>query len=161
MRAPINSTKHIVQQTVATSGMGAISSSLIVVAEEVATGAATVVAQGTVIKAVFIEMWFDANSQSTAGSTVATLEKQSGGQPAMTYAQSVDLHNYPNKKNLLATHMGLTAAQDANPVPAFRAWYKIPKGKQRFGLGDRLLLNISGITDDTNYCGLFIYKAYN
>jgi len=42
-----------------------------------------------------------------------------------------------------------------------RGWYKIPKTKQRFGLGDRLVLQIASQgTDALDFCGFATYKEY-
>jgi len=58
----------------------------------------------------------------------------------------------------LYTTQGLTSEQNANAVPIIRQWFKIPKGKQRFGLGDQMVLNISAAQEGVENCGMFIFK---
>lgn len=78
--------------------------------------------------------------------------------PAMTFTNSATLDSYSNKKNVLYTTQGLTPDANGNPIPFVRQWFKIPKGKQRFGLTDSLVLNISANVEDVTHCGLMIYK---
>ena len=115
------------------------------------------VREGAIISAVYIEMWILAGS-SQPGSFTISLEKRIGGQPAMTFLNSATLDSYPNKKNILYTTQGLSPDANGNPVPIMRGWYKIPKGKQRFGLSDSLILNMSANVEDMSHCGVFIYK---
>lgn len=158
MKSPINSEKHYVQQSVATVALGA--RAIIEIAKGVvAPTAPAEVRVGAQVKAVFVEMWV--TSDDTAqGSTVATLEKYSGGQPGVTYAQIINLQDYPNKKNILFTTQGLTPPNVQSGIPFIRQWFKIPKGKQRIGLGEVISLNIAGISNGANYCGMITYKEY-
>ena len=161
VRPVINSRKHYRQVTLASAEMATINQeSIVLVTQSVDEGLASQVSAGTVIKAVFVELWLLATSQQPA-TFVVSLEKISSGGPAQSFANSVNLHQYNNKKNILYTTQGLIGDANSNPTPVMRQWYAIPKGKQRFGLGDSLVLNISSITDDTQYCGLFIFKSYN
>ncbi len=81
----------------------------------------------------------------------------------MTTASMAALHDYANKKNILFTAQGLLTPTDGGQVPVVRGWYKIPKGKQRFGLTDQLFVSIrnnNATSIDINFCGLAIYKEY-
>jgi len=116
------------------------------------------VSEGSVVKAVFVEMWL--LDSSNAGSFILTLIKDVSGVSAPTFAQQNSLGTFGNKKNILYTTQGLSP-NDAvgNPVPIIRQWFKIPKGKQRFGLGDKLRLNITNNgLNDLEFCGFFTYK---
>ncbi len=117
------------------------------------------VRQGSVIKAIFIEMW-GGSVDTTVGSVTIIVEKLSGGQPNITFAQMAALDTYPNKKNILYTSQGLTPEFGTNPVAWIRQWVKIPKGKQRFGLADRLKISLSANLQGFSHCGLAIYKEY-
>ncbi len=117
------------------------------------------VVEGSVIKAVYVEMWLLAGSQQP-GSITVTLEKLIGSSTTMTFLESSQLFTYSNKKNILYCTQGITPDANGNPIPFLRGWFKIPKGKQRFGLNDRLLLNISANVEDCTFCGQFVYKAY-
>ena len=101
------------------------------------------------------------STDTAIGSFTITIEKNAAGAANMTAAQSVALHAYPNKKNILYTTQGLSAGSVSNPQPVVRQWIKIPKGKQRFGLGDRLTINILATATNLQFCGQFIYKSYN
>ncbi len=160
MRPTINSEKHLVQITL--SGVTALDVNSDVFANAVtdAQGGNPVhVSIGTVIKAVYVEMWLLGTGQQPNTSTV-TIEKVVGTGGTITASEMGDLHSYGNKKNILETHQGLIGDANTNPTPFFRGWIKIPKGKQRMGKDDRLVFNIKAITEDIQYCGLFIYKAY-
>ncbi len=115
--------------------------------------------EGAQIRAVFVEMWL-VNSAND-GHTVVILEKTTDNQLGATFTEMADLFSYTNKKNILFTHQGLTANDGVgNPLPVIRQWFKIPKGKQRFGLGDRLVLTISNPSSNMlDRCGMMIFKV--
>ena len=94
------------------------------------------------------------------GSGITTFEKVPGGKPAMTAAQSADLSSYPNKNNVFFVSQGLYPADNQNPLPVMRGWFKIPKGKQRMALGDKLVINFHSQTNGIDACGISIYKEY-
>ena len=94
---------------------------------------------------------------------ISAFEKISSGGPLMTQPDTVTLNDYPNKKNILKTSQGVIGDANTNTTPVFREWIAIPKGKQRMGLGDRLMLNVSCLAEaanDLEICGMFIYKEY-
>lgn len=165
MVAPINSIKHLIHLNGATILTGTVLRQIIidsVVAP--AAAAATNVTQGSIIKAVYVEMWIGANGVSGTSSIFnMNIEKQSGDMSAQTFAESSNLSSYDNKKNILYITQGILGTfKDGNQiVPAIRQWFAIPKGKQRFGLGDSLVLNISALAStDLVACGMFVYKEY-
>ncbi len=159
MKPIVHSTKHIVQTPISQISTGVRENILIAQAVESTTAnLATEVEEGTVIKAVYVEMWLQ--NQGNLGHSIAILEKVENGAVGASFAQMGALFQYGNKKNIFFTHEGLTS-NDAigNPIPVIRQWFKIPKGKQRFGLGDRLALTISNpSSQDLDRCGMFIYK---
>jgi len=120
----------------------------------------TEIAVGTVIKAVYIELWLLATSQQPNTSVVAFL-KATNGSDGPIPSEMLNLNAYGGKKNIFEMHQGLTGDANTNSSPFFRGWVKVPKGKQRFGLGDNLQIAITPITEDIQYCGVFIFKAYN
>ncbi len=164
MLAPINSNKYYVHQTIVTVVSGVILNVNLVDAV-VAPAAATSfqVEEGSLVKAIWVELWL--TGASTAGNTSSfniTLEKIPANQTAMTFTQSANLGAYPNKKNILYTTQGVIGSvAGGQPLPLLRQWFAIPKGKQRMGLSDRIMLNISnqGSIDEI-ICGIFIYKEY-
>ena len=158
VRPTINSEKHIVQFALTTATAGAT------VPLEIASASAnpttrTDVRVGATIKAVYIEIWANA-SMNPQGSTVMIVEKQSSGGNPANFSEMGNLHDYNNKKNIFYTTQGVTGDNNSNPIPFIRQWIKIPKGKQRFGLGDSLWLVLSPIVEDLVHCGLSIYKEY-
>jgi len=90
---------------------------------------------------------------------MATLVKTVDGQTP-TFADMSALNLYTNKKNVLYHTQGLSNDQDADAIPFVRQWFKIPKGKQRFGLADRLYLVVSAIAIDQTICGHMVFKEY-
>ncbi len=159
MKPVIHSTKHIVQAPISQVGTGAAENIVIMVAKEnTVANSATEIVEGSIVRAVFVEMWLQ--NQSNLGHAVVILEKVEGGALGATFAEMAALFTYENKKNILFTHEGLTT-NDAQgpPIPVVRQWFKIPKGKQRFGLGDRLVLTISNPSSNSlDRCGMMIYK---
>ncbi len=162
MRSVIKSVKHYVQVSKATITSGAVSTSDIVDGTSVAAvGAATdEVEEGSLVKAVYVEMWIGAGGPAL-GSCVACIEKRPSGSPVMTTTNMLNLAAYPNKKNILQTFQGLTPHEDTYPTPIFKGWVKIPKGKQRIGLGDKIVLNIYAVSGGGEICGFFTYKEYS
>ncbi len=127
---------------------------------DVTAGDSVDVAVGSVIKAVYLEYWFmgDGNVDTTI---TTTFEKKPSNAPNPDSTTMGGLNIYSNKKNLFEIHQGIIGDNATNPVPFYRGWVKIPKGKQRMGLGDELLLTIKAIVGDAVICGLTIYKVYN
>ncbi len=158
MRPPINSEKHIRQ--IPTNEAIAGVNTILALCEAVDTpSVAQHVRVGAVVKAVYIEIWLSADS-AQLGSVTATVEKLVGGNAGASFTDMATLQDYPNKKNILFTTQGLTPDNNGNPVPFIRMWIKIPKGKQRFGLGDNLVLNLSSNNEGLDHCGLAIFKEY-
>jgi len=164
MLAPIHSEKHLIQYTggVVTVAQGAARNDILATAVSVADkNLANEVIEGSIIKACYVEAWILSNSASVPGNFIATLEKVENGNVGITFAQAILLNDYPNKKNILYTAEGLTGNNDDNnPLPILRGWYSIPKGKQRFGLGDSLVLTFASQVSGLKLCGLAIYKEY-
>ncbi len=162
MRSPINSRKHIFQISQATVAQNALVVTQLAIGVEGSGTAPQHVIDGASLKACYIEFWVSQDSASVVGSYTVIIEKNPG-QTAITFAQMGALHDYSNKKNILFTGQGLLTPNDGGQVPVVRGWYKIPKGKQRFGLGDILSITIrnNNVTAiDINFCGVAIYKEY-
>ncbi len=164
MLAPINSVKHYVQRFLTTvSGATVLNVTIVDAVVVSAISTPEEVLEGSVIKAVWIEIW--AIGQGAEGVVSAfsfSLEKVPAAATPMTSAQSLALMTYPNKKNILYTTQGNIGSDiGANAVPVLRQWFAIPKGKQRFGLGDKLILNLANVAAvDLQVCGIFTYKEY-
>ncbi len=164
MRSPINSVKHYVQFPNATLASGAsITQPQITAVVAPAQIDTSSVKEGSIVKAIFIEKWLvgDSGVDGTPSQFVLTVEKKRVAETDMTAAQSNTLAAYPNKKNILYTTMGIvTNSKNGGPTaPVIRNWVKIPKGKQRFGLGDELVVNIAAIVT-VRHCGFSTYKEY-
>ncbi len=163
MLAPINSVKHIVQKTNESIASGAIKN--VVVVDAIAKGtdrtSTEQVDEGAIIKAVYVEIWEKSNA--TAGNSsqqTTSFEKISSGQNTMTVTEALNLQSYENKKNILYTSQGVLGDLTTQAVPVIRQWIAIPKGKQRMGFSDRLVLNVNVVGAAIQICGLFIYKEY-
>ncbi len=163
MRPIIQSKKHFFQISQSTVSQAAVVNTVFVQSIEGAPSAPQHVAEGATVKACYVELWVSQDSASVVGSYTVALFKDPGNTSGMTAANMAALHDYPNKKNILFTAQGLLTPNDGGQVPVLRAWYKIPKGKQRFGLGDTMKLslrnnNVTAI--DINFCGVIIFKEY-
>lgn len=164
MLAPINSVKHYFQRFATTLVGAAIVNEVIV--DAVVASAVNLpneVLEGSIVKAVYVEIWMVGLDLEGIQSVFnITLEKVPSNAPPMTNAQSVTLMTYPNKKNILYTTQGIIGSSvGSNTIPIIKQWFAIPKGKQRFGLGDELRLNFSNIGGGSyQICGFYVYKEY-
>ncbi len=160
MRPVIHSEKHYVQ--ISRSTVLTVQSVNLDIILAVAGSPTTVdgVAEGALVKAVYIELWL--LNSSNDGSDVVTLIKTPLGNAGPTFGQMNALGVYTNKKNILFTHQGLSSNNGVgNPIQIMGNWYKIPKSKQRFGLGDNLILSIANNGPSTlEFCGFATYKEY-
>ncbi len=165
MLAPINSIKHYVHRANTSIASGSVSAH-VVVDSTTAPGNATSadVTEGSIVKAVHLEYWL--NSDGATGTTVQfvlIVEKVPANQSSATAVNLLNLGAYENKKNILYTTQGnLGASVDGqSSVPILRAWVLIPKGKQRFGLSDRLVVSMEPVGSvGAAFCGLATYKEY-
>ncbi len=158
MRPRVHTEKHIVQQSLAAIASGALTSIQFVNAKQDPTAAAaTDVREGAIVSAIYIEMW-GTSDDTAAGTTVVTLEKRPSALGVITAAKSAALDSYDNKKNIFHTMMGLVPTDIQYPMPLVKGWFKIPKGKQRFGIGDKLVLNILAQSNGMSICGFATYK---
>jgi len=117
------------------------------------------IVEGSVVKAVYIEIWLTAEITETTGSFQVTLEKVPNWSANATHTQLGLLSTYDNKKNVLYVTRGLAPISTTNPIPVVRQWFKIPKGKQRMGLGDKIIVHVSAITNPLTWCGFFLFKV--
>ncbi len=162
MKALVQSTKHYVQFPIDQITTATSQSILLVQAvERTVANTAAETASGSAIKAVYVELWLQ--NEGTLGESIVTICKDTKNGTGPTFSQLAALFTYPNKKNILFTHQGLTSNDGVSgPVNIVRGWIKIPKGKQRFGLGDTLVLSISNTSsNDLVRCGFAIYKEYS
>jgi len=162
VRPQVHSVKHYVQQSLRTVTASTVESTIVVLAENVSSvNAVNEVTEGNTVKAVYFELWL--RTQDTApGSFVVIVEKIISGGANPSAANMAALGSYANKKNILFTSQALINDQDADAIPVLRQWVKIPKTKQRFGLKDKLVLQVfaQGALDMTA-CGFETYKEYS
>ncbi len=159
MKPIVHSQKHYVQQTRSSvSTVSAVQIDICTAEEGTVASAVDEVIEGASVKAVFVEMWL--LDSSNDGSFIVSLEKRPSGLGIMNFTESNALGVYNNKKNVLYVTQGLSPNNGVgNPVPIIRQWFKIPKGKQRFGLKDKLVLNITNNgPNNLEFCGFFTYK---
>ncbi len=163
MKAPITSRKHIFQISQSTVGQAAVVNTTFITAIEGTRSTPNHVSEGAIVKACYVEFWVSQDSASVVGSYTVILYKNPGNNAIASATNLAALHDYDNKKNILFTAQGLLTPNDGGQVPVLRAWYKIPKGKQRFGLGDTMQIairNNNATAIDINFCGNVIYKEY-
>ncbi len=158
----VHSKKHFVQVSLQTVTASTIDTTTVINAVAAQDNDTVFdVDEGSTIKAVHMEMWVRTQSTSP-GSFVAILYKNQGGGTNATTTEMAALGSYDNKKNVFYSTQGLINDADADAIALYKGWLKIPKSKQRFGLGDKLLFSLfaQGALDITQ-CGMFIYKEYN
>ncbi len=162
MRAPIISIKHYVQleNAILTDGTRR-TFDIISGVGQAAVAATDDVVEGSIVKMVYIELW--GKSNSTAGTDnkfQLAIEKAPALVTSLTFTEMNNLMAYENKKNILYFTQGVMGDLTTASMPLFRAWLSIPRGKQRFGLGDKLILAVSTTGGTLNNCGFATYKEY-
>ncbi len=159
MRAPIVARKHYVQKTLTTVTAGTSNVERIVFAVVPnAVDQEFEVAEGAVVKALYVEMWIRGQDTSP-GSVLVTIVKTKDGQTP-TFTDMTALHDYTNKANVFYHTQGLTNINTNSAIPFVRQWVKIPKGKQRMAFGDSWWVVVSAQALDSNVCGFVTYKDY-
>ena len=162
VRAMVHSVKHYVQFPIDQIGMGTSQSNRVMIAiVQTSANIANEISEGSTIKAVFFELWLQ--NEGTLSEFIVTISKNPEDGTGPTFAEQASLFTYTNKKNVLYTTQGLTPNDGVSgPINVLRGWIKIPKSKQRFGLGDSLTLNISNVsTNDLVRCGFCTFKEYS
>ncbi len=161
MRPVIHSQKHYVQMSLSTATTGAVVPTVLVDAVSVANkNTVSEVEEGALVKAIYVELW--AIGSVSNQFFTAILAKFPSGTASITIAEIAALGTFDGKKNILYTTQGLASNDGiAAPIPIIRQWFKIPKSKQRFGLGDRVILAVASRgSDDIIFCGFATYKEY-
>ncbi len=160
MKAIIHSIKRYPQFDNASTASGARINRIVADAVNVASTVSQI-QQGSVLKAVYLELWV--RSQASTGNDTKfqlVVEKLPAGQTAITFTQMNNLETYPNKKNVLFFSQGVLGDLNTQAIPVVRQWFKVPKSKQRFGLGDRFVMSISATNFAIDTCGFATYKEY-
>ncbi len=161
MKPVIKTKKHIFQISQSTVSQAAVVNTIFLEAEEGTGTTPRVVEEGAIVKACYVEFWISQDSASVVGSYTCILAKIPGIGIVPTAADLAALHDWDNKKNIFFTAQGLLTPNDGGQVPILRGWYKIPKGKQRFGLNDRMVVSLrnnNATAIDQNFCGVCIFK---
>ena len=161
VRPVVHSIKHYTQFSIFTvTGGAAVSKSVVSAVAPEDVNDADEVVEGSLVKAVYLELWV--RSATTTGSSgQMVFFKKQAGQADPSTTNMAALHDWTNKKNIFYTTMGLFNDVDADAVVAFKGWIKIPKGKQRMGLGDFLNFTFFAPTIDLHVCGFATYKEYS
>ncbi len=158
MRPRVNTEKHYIQFTQATVSAAATSTLTLV------EGVAVVdknnpqeVEEGSIVSAIYCDFWL-LSTDTSIGTYQICLEKLPSAVTSMTHAQALVLNAYPNKKNIFNVAQAIMGDVDTNPIPVLKGWFRIPKGKQRIGLGDKIVVNVSAIINGLIHCGFATYK---
>ncbi len=162
MLAPLITIKHVInlENTVTANGTTRPIELVDSVAQPAVTDPQDVV-EGSLVKTCYLELWFKSNADAGQDTKFQlVLEKVPAGATSVTFTQMNNLMTYPNKKNVLYTTQGVVGDLTTQALPITRQWYMIPKGKQRFGLDDRLVATISTTGFGANICGLAIFKEW-
>ncbi len=160
MRSPIKSIKHYVHLPASVITSGALLGQPLVVAitEGAARANASDVEEGCEIKAVYCEFWI--SGVTIDKTAVWIIVKRPSGAVNPSFTEMNNLGTYVNKKNILFTGQGL-APTNGNVLNIVKGWIKLPKGKRRFGLGDKLFLVVAATGTNVNICGFNTFKEYN
>ncbi len=162
MLAPIVSIKHYVNTEKTTIASGTrLSIQLVQGVVQTAVANFADVVEGSIVKAVYIELWLKSNA--TSGNETKfqlVVEKVIGNQEPISFTQMNNLMTYPNKKNVLFVSQGVLGDLTTQSLPIVRSWFKIPKGKQRFGLDDEFFVSVSATNATCDICGVTVFKEY-
>ncbi len=163
MLAPINTVKHYVGQPRFLVALGAATTLEIanVVAAPVSTNREDV-SEGSLVKSVHFEYWVLGDGAAASTTTfVMTIEKSPSNTLAPTFADMLNLGGYANKKNILYTTEAIVSSKNEGPaIPIIRDWLLIPKGKQRMGQEDRILVTFAAVDTGLQVCGMATYKEW-
>jgi len=162
MLAPINTIKHYVAQSNTNIATGAVQHLTLVnaLAKGAARTAASSVEEGAIIKAIHIEFWICGVLDGATSQFVFVVYKLPAGQSSPTATDMANLGSWDNKKNILFSSQGVfPEGESSQSIPVMREWQKVPKGKQRFGLGDRFSVSFFSV-GTLQVCGLATYKEY-
>ncbi len=163
MRPVIHSKKHIQQIAQQNVSQGAVVLSTILEAQEGPSTTPSQVIEGATVKSCYVEYWVQNDSTSAIGSFTVILYKNPGNGQTANATDLAALHDWENKKNIFFTSQALAPSSDSMMIPVMRGWYKIPKGKQRMGLKDKIQIairNNNASAVDIEFCGLAIFKEY-
>ncbi len=162
VKPTINSSKHYIPLTNSELATGALLEFDIVEGQTNVNLSATAdVREGSNVKAIFLELWCaGAGASGTDTQFTAIVVIQPSNAPSVTTTNLANLQSFKNKKNVLYTTQGVLRGLDVQAVPIIRQWFKIPKGKQRIGLGDKIQLYLTSIGTGMNRCGFATYKEY-
>ncbi len=164
MLAPIVSIKHYVQQTNTSVASGAelLFSVVVGLANTTLPTATNHVLEGSIVKAIYVEFWIKGKGASDTDTQFnLALYKNPGGQNNMVAADALNMMAYDNKKNILFASQGVIGGNGGGQsVPVLRQWVKIPKGKQRIGLNDKIQIIFTATGQPTQVCGLVVFKEY-
>ncbi len=164
MLAPINSVKHYVGQPKVSVALG--TALTVEIADVVAAPVSTnreKVSEGSLVKSVHFEYWIVGTGANGLDTTfVLTIEKSPSNTADPAFSDMLNLGGYANKKNILYTTQGIVAPaiNGGSTMPIIRDWLLIPKGKQRMGQEDRILVTIASVETALNFCGMSTYKEY-
>ncbi len=160
MRPIIKSVKHYFHRdaTVITSGVAGNVVLVDAIVEGAARANAFDVFEGSTIKAVWCEFWI--SGVTLDKTAIWCILKRPANVAIPTFAEMANLGSYANKKNILNAGQGL-APTNGNVMNIYKGWLKIPKGKQRFGLDDKLQLVVAAVGTNVNLCGLVTFKEYS
>ncbi len=164
MIPPVVTTKHYVQQTNVSLASGAVA--VVSLIDGVARGddrtATNQVDEGSVIKAVYIEWWLNGSGASNATTQFDFIVyKNPGPGTNITATELLNLASWDNKKNIFFTTHGVLGPIGNQSIPILRQWILIPKGKQRFGLNDRIQIGLTSTGTALQHCGFSTYKEFN
>ncbi len=160
MKPVIISRKHYVQFTeFVVPSAGTLVHTYVNARETQNVSGASEIIEGNVVKAIFLEYWLSSNLTALT-SFVMIVEKSPSGTVDPTFVNMAALDSYGNKKNIMFTSQGTLPGVSQNPVPILRQWFKIPKGKQRFGFKDKLKVTIAVLgSTDVKGCAFGTYKS--
>ncbi len=162
MKAPITARKHYVQFTEFNVASATVTELALVDAKDLlAVNAPNEVVEGSVVKAIYVELWLTTDA-ATTGSFVVVLEKVESEAATPVLTEMTTLMNYNNKKNILFCSQGILATEaSGNPTPVMRQWFKIPRGKQRMGQDDQIRVLVAAIgANQITGCSFSTYKEY-
>ncbi len=158
MRPHVTTEKHYVQAPLFTVPISSISPVVIAHAVAIPSGLSFEVKDGSIISAVYLEFWMLNTGDPTISFAISTFEKMPGNTTFMTFTNALNLHTYANKKNIIYAFEGIMPSLGGFPFSVIRKWIKIPKSKQRMGLGDRLVINFTSDGATKSVCGFATYK---
>ncbi len=154
--------KHIVDNNSTVSAGVTLPTVLILGRDAPVIAATREVETGSKVHGIFLNVQIQGNQISSGGIPniyMAVYKSKGGNIPTIDPTAT---GSNPDKSNIIHQEMGMFQSDsvDGNPKTLFKGVIVIPKGLQRFGLDDELVMTLRSTAINYKNCSQCIYKEF-